>query len=68
MNLNRLKGKIKEREMSQKACAEAIGISENAMYQKINGIDGRCFNVIEAEKLCKVLHINATEAVEIFLR
>ena len=67
MNTAKLKGKIAECGLSQNKCAAAIGISKGAMYQKINEINGRCFNVDEAKKLCRVLNISGAEAAEIFL-
>lgn len=67
MDKAKLKGKIAERGLSQRKCAAAIGISITAMYQKINEIDGRCFNVDEAKKLCGVLNLTGSEAAEIFL-
>lgn len=67
VNTAKLKGKIAECGLSQRKCAAAIGISITAMYQKINEIDGRCFNVDEAQKLCSVLNLTGAEAAEIFL-
>ena len=67
MQRDKLIGKIAERGYSQRKLAETIGISQGAMYQKINEIEGRCFNVIEAQKIKEVLSLDDLTASEIFL-
>ena len=67
MDAAKLRGKIAECGLSQRKCAAAIGLSSGAMYQKINEVNGRCFNVEEAKRLCRVLNISGEEAAEIFL-
>ena len=56
MNLNALKGKIKEREETQKTVANAIGISMNSLSRKLAG--KREFKLSEAIKLAEFLELD----------
>ena len=66
-NTNALKGKITEAGHTQKSFAELVGISENSFSAKINN-NGACFDVLEAERICKALNITSgAEKAKIFL-
>lgn len=56
MNVHLLKAKIAEKGETQKSVAKAIGISENSLSRKMNGL--REFRLSEVFKLCKVLDID----------
>lgn len=55
MQGNLLKAKITEMGETQKSVAKAIGISENSLSRKINGV--REFRLSEMYKLCEYLKI-----------
>lgn len=55
MNANLLKAKITEKGETQKSVAKAIGISENSLSRKINGV--REFRLSEIFNLCDFLDI-----------
>ena len=56
MNTNLLKAKIAEKGETQKSVAKAIGISENSLSRKMNGL--REFRLCEVFNLCTVLDID----------
>lgn len=56
MNTNLLKAKIAEKGETQKSVAKAIGISENSLSRKLNGI--REFRLSEVLSLCGFLDID----------
>lgn len=61
----KLKGKIAEKQKTQKEVADALEISEKSLYNKLNsGI----FTTEEMKKLIKVLRLTKREAIDIFLR
>ena len=54
MNRNKLKGKMKEKEITQSVMAKYLGISERTFNTKINK---SCFNSNEISIMIKVLDI-----------
>ena len=63
---NRLKGKIAERGLTQRALSNYIGISENSLSGKISG--KAPFNTNEILAICDVLKItDDAEKAQIFL-
>lgn len=57
VNTNKLKGLIKEKEFTQADIAKHLGIAPPTVSQKLNNI--RAFDLEEAEKLSKLLGIEA---------
>lgn len=65
MNLDKLKGKLRENGLTQEQCAKLLDISISSFNNRINGnLNFYCY---EAEKLGKVLNLTDKEKVEIFL-
>lgn len=59
VNTNKLKGRMKELEITQADVAKGLGIAQPTANQKLNNI--RSFDLEEAEKLSAMLHIEAGE-------
>ncbi|MDE5991707.1 MAG: helix-turn-helix domain-containing protein [Oscillospiraceae bacterium] len=59
VNTNKLKGRMKELEITQADVAKVLGIAQPTANQKLNNI--RSFDLEEAEKLSAMLHIEAGE-------
>lgn len=59
VNTNKIKGKMKELEITQADVAKDLGIATSTANQKINNV--RPFDLDEAEKLSEILHIDAGE-------
>ena len=59
VNTNKLKGRMKELEITQADVAKSLGIAQPTANQKLNNI--RSFDLEEAEKLSDMLHIEAGE-------
>lgn len=66
MNSNLLKGKIKEKNMSQGDVAELIGLSLSRFNAKINTKNGAVFTLGEARSLRKVLSLTEEQFMQIF--
>ena len=62
--LERLKGRIKDRNMSYSSLANDIGISLSAFNNKINGRSA--FDIVEAGALSSVLDISPEDIVYFF--
>lgn len=64
MNLNKLKGKLREQSQTYSSAGKALGISTQTFSNKINGhIE---FNVEEANRLAELLEMSPTEKLTIF--
>lgn len=59
VNSNKLKGRMRERELTQRDIAVALNISQTSVNQKINNM--RPLYLDQAEKLCAILDIKDTE-------
>lgn len=59
VNTNKLKGKMRELQITQLDVAKALSISPPTVSQKLNNV--RDFNLEEAEKLSEMLHIETGE-------
>jgi DNA-binding XRE family transcriptional regulator len=59
VNTNKIKGRMKELEITQADVAKTLDIAQPTANQKINNI--RSFDLEEAEKLAKLLHIDSGE-------
>lgn len=59
VNSNKIKGRMKELEITQADVAKCLGIAQPTANQKINNI--RPFDLDEAEKLAALLKIESSE-------
>ena len=64
-NMNKLRGKLVENEISVEELADKIGVTRSTIYRKIS-TNGDSFTVGEANKIVDILHLTAEEAVAIF--
>lgn len=65
MNLNRLKGRIRENNKTYRDCAKIIGISVTSFNSKMNGKSR--FYIDELEELGNFLDMTGEEKANIFL-
>ena len=65
MNINKLKGKIVEKEMNIETLALLIGIDRSSLYRKLNNAEK--ITLGEVIKMKDALDISDDEACEIFL-
>ena len=59
INTNKLKGRMREKEITQAQAASFLGIAQPTFNQKVNNI--RTMDLNEAEKLADLLHIEPEE-------
>lgn len=64
INTNKIKGRMKELEITQLSAARHLGIAESTFNLKIN--NNRSLNLNEAKKLSLLLKINLDEFDEYF--
>jgi DNA-binding helix-turn-helix protein len=64
MDINKLKGKIREKGLTYKMLAKKIGIGLTSMNYKINGKN--LFNQEEMKKLKEALRLTDNETIDIF--
>ena len=65
-NINKLKGKIAERGMTQISLSNALQMSPSTLHRKIKS-GGLGFSIGEIHRLAEILHLTQTETDEIFL-
>lgn len=65
MNSDKLKGKLKEKRMNYKTCAQRLGTSVTTLNNKINGHSK--FYIEDIEKLSIILELTTQEKIDIFL-
>ena len=65
MNINKLKGKIVEKEMNVEVLADKIGINRATLYRKLANAEN--ITIGEALRMKDALEMSDEEAVEIFL-
>lgn len=65
MNVNKLKGKIVEKELNVETLAEMIGVDRSSLYRKLN--DAEKITIGEAAKMKDALEMSDSEAYDIFL-
>lgn len=65
VNINKLKGKIVEKNMNVEELANKIGMDRSSLYRKLN--NGEKITIGEALKMKDALNMNDDEAYEIFL-
>lgn len=66
VNINRLKGKIVEKEKTGAEIAKELGINQSTYYRKLSR-GGATFTLDQASKLSEILDLNETERTDIFL-
>jgi predicted transcriptional regulator len=65
MNVNKLKGKMVEKNMNVETLASQINIDRSSLYRKLNNAEK--ITIGEAMKMKEVLEMSSSEACEIFL-
>ena len=64
VKINRIAGKIKEAELTQKQVAEKMQVSEATLSNKMQGKVK--FTVDDAESLSKILSLTSNDVIDIF--
>lgn len=67
VNVNKLKGKIVEQNLSVEKLAELMNINKSTLYRKIAN-DGSDFSIDEVDVIIKVLNLSADEVIAIFFK
>ncbi len=65
VNVNKLKGKIVEKGVTNELVAKAIGIDVSTFYRKLQNA-GEKFTIAEADGITNFLGLEASEATSIF--
>ena len=65
MNVDKLKGKVKENQMTQEQFAKAIGIDRSTLDRRYSNEES--FKIGEVNKAVRVLCLSKSEAADIFL-
>lgn len=65
-NMDKLRGKMAEKRITQEELAERIGIDPSTFCRKMK-TEGVTFTVGQMHKIVEVLNLSSTEAVSIFL-
>lgn len=65
-NMDKLRGKMAEKKITQEELAEKIGIDPSTFYRKMK-TEGTSFTVGQMHKIVDVLDLSSTEAAAIFL-
>ncbi|MDR2044860.1 MAG: helix-turn-helix domain-containing protein [Clostridium sp.] len=63
--MSRLRGKIIERETTQEAVADRMGIDRSTFYRKMKK-GGNPFTVEDVQKIAEILALTSTEVMKIF--
>lgn len=66
MNVNLLKGKMKERALTQGEVAERMGVSLSCFNAKLNGRGGAEFSLGELQALRRILALSSRQVDQIF--
>ena len=66
LNLNLLRGKMAEKNISKEELAKRIGIDSSTFYRKMKA-NGNSFTVGQMHKIVAVLNLTHEEAASIFL-
>lgn len=59
INASKIKGRMREKEITQAQAAAYLGMAQSTFNQKVNNI--RVMNLDEAEKLCEILEVDSGE-------
>ena len=65
VNINKLKGKIVEKELTIEKLAKRIGIDRSTLYRRLDN-NGETFTIREVNLICNELELTGREATEIF--
>lgn len=65
VNVNKLRGKIVEKETDQESVARAIGMHRSTFYRKMKS-GGTEFTIGEIQNMVKAIPLTNSEAMEIF--
>ena len=65
MDVNKLKGKLVERQVNVETLAKMIGVERSSMYRKLNNAEK--ITIGEAKKIKSALELSNDEATQIFL-
>lgn len=65
-NMDKLRGKMAERKVTQEELAEQIGVDPSTFYRKMKA-EGVNFTVGQMHKIVAVLNLSPAEAASIFL-
>ncbi len=65
VNINKLKGKIRERQSTGEILASEIGINKSTLYRKFKK-GGDTFEIWEVQKIVKILELTDEETKDIF--
>lgn len=66
INTMKLKGKIRENQMSMASFAASIGINPSTLSRKLSS-GGDSFSIKQAHQAVSVLNLSREEAIDIFL-
>ena len=66
VNIDKLKGKMREKNITQAELADSIGVARSTINRKINN-GGDDFYIEEVQLITAALEISNNEAVDIFL-
>lgn len=64
IDVQKLKGKITERDTTQEALAKVLGINKSTFYRKMG--QGGNFTIKEVNLIVSTLHLSKDEAISIF--
>lgn len=65
VNIDKLRGVMREKRITVEMLADAIGINRATLYRKFNG-GGEAFTVGEVSAICKHLELDANTGMSIF--
>lgn len=63
---NKLKGRMRELNITQREAAEKLSIDESTFNRKLNNREGACFTISEANSLATLLDLSTSERGEYF--
>lgn len=64
VDVNKLNGKIAERNTTKEAVADAIGVNRSTFYRRLKS---STLTICDIHKICDVLRLSGADALEIFL-
>lgn len=65
VNVNKLRGKIVEKQLTIEQLADILGINKSTLYRKMVE-KGETFTIREADMICDALDLSGEEATAIF--
>ena len=66
INVLKIKGRIREKNLTQETLAEKMNLNPSTLNYKINGKNGEYLTIAEVEKLIDILDIPRSELVVYF--